>query len=78
MVRIIDRRVGDAMPHMLVEQPNRHALQCLGDCADLRQHVDTVRVLVDHALQSTHLTLDPLQTFEVVGLVHAVATNRGW
>ena len=47
-----------AVTNMFVEQSDRDALQCFGHGADLVQHVDAVRVVVDQALQAADLSLN--------------------
>ena len=70
---IVRRGVGDAVADVLLEQADGDALQRLGRRADLRQHVDAVHVLVDHALQTADLALDAPQALDVGVLVGGVA-----
>ena len=44
--------------YVLVEDPPRERIQCLRDRRDLREHVDAVTVLLDHAAHTADLTLD--------------------
>ena len=60
----------------LVEEPDGDRLEGLGDGRDLGEHVDAVRVLVDHALQPAHLALDAPEALHVVVLVHRVAAHH--
>src|SRR5688500_13815455 len=68
--------VGDAVAQVIIQELERDGLQRLGHRGDLREDVDAVAVLLDHALKATHLSLDPPQTllhgFFVVGV-----TNHG-
>ncbi len=43
--------VGDAVAQVVVEHPDGHALERLGDGRDLGQHVDAVAVGLDHLLR---------------------------
>src|SRR4051794_31333930 len=75
--------VGDAVPEVLVEQRQGHRLQRPGRGGDLRQDVDAVLVLVDHALQPADLTFDPAQATQVRLFVVGVTVHRrppgfGW
>src|SRR5665647_2782345 len=67
--------VGDAVAQVLVEQGQRHGLQRLGGGGDLGQHVDAVRVLLDHAVHAPNLTLDPAQSPQV-GILGGVVARR--
>src|SRR5205807_7721611 len=60
-----------------VEELQGDGLECPGGGRDLGQHVDAVGVLVDHALQAAHLTLDSAQPLEHRVLVVAVAGSTG-
>ena len=71
------RGVGHAVPEVLVEQPDRHALEGSRRRRDLGQDVDAVGVLVDHALQPAHLALDAPEALQDVGLVVVVAGLDG-
>jgi hypothetical protein len=62
--------------HVLVEEPEPDALQRLRHRDDLREHVDAVLVVVDHALEAAHLALDAAQPPAVVLLLEAVAPDR--
>src|SRR4051812_11899802 len=59
------RRVDHTVREMLLEQLQRERLQCLRGGGHLREDVDAVLVVLDHALQSAHLTFNPAQTFQV-------------
>ena len=64
-------RVGHAMAHVAVEHLDGHVLERGLSGGDLREDVDAIGVLVDHALQPAHLALDAPQAVEdrlVVGL----------
>src|SRR6266496_3441609 len=54
-------RVGHAVMQVVLKQVERHRLQRLGRRGDLGQHVDAVRVVLDHPLQTADLPLDPAQ-----------------
>ena len=68
--------VGDAVTEVIVEQLHGNALQRPGRCRHLREHVDAVRVVVDHPLQATDLPLDPLEASEDRRLVVVVPGRR--
>ena len=68
--------VGDAVPQVLVEQGDGHALERLGRRGDLGEDVDAVGVLVDHPLEAAHLALDAAQPLEDVVLGVVVAGRR--
>ena len=53
--------VGDAVAQVVVEQLHGDALQRLGGGGHLGEHVDAVRVVLDHPLQPADLALDALQ-----------------
>jgi len=72
-------RAGDAVTEMVPEQQHGDALERAGHGGDLGEHVDAVRVVVDHALQSPDLTFDAAQArqhgrsvFGVPRVFHAV------
>lgn len=67
--------VDEAFADADLEQAHGHALQRLGNRADLGQHVDAVGVLVDHALQAANLALDAPEALAVVVLVHRVTAH---
>ena len=46
---------------LFVKQANAHLLQRRSGCQQLSNDVCTVALFVYHTLQSTHLSLDPLQ-----------------
>ena len=58
---------------MVGEQSQRDILWCRGDRGDLRDDVDAVLILVDHALNAAGLTFDATQARKVAGLVDAIA-----
>ena len=70
---------GDAMVKVLVEQLHADALQRLADRRDLGEHVDAVRVVLDHSAEPTDLALDATQPREqlllVVGVSREVSTQ---
>src|SRR5690606_25610287 len=53
--------LGHAVPHVPVEQAQRHLVQRGLDGADLREDVDAVAVVLDHPVDAAHLALDPGQ-----------------
>src|SRR3546814_13865977 len=55
-------RIRNAVLHMVFQDLLRDPVQSSSDSLDLREDVDAIRVLVDHARDSPHLTLDPLQS----------------
>ena len=59
-------RIAYAVAYVLVDQAQPDTLERLGDRTDLRQHVDAVRVVVDHPLEPADLTLDPPEAGEVL------------
>ena len=66
----------DAMVGVVVEQPERHLVQRRARGRDLREHVDAVAVLLDHALDPADLTLDPLQPRQQLVLGGGVSASR--
>src|SRR5262245_13429092 len=68
-------RARDAMVHVVVENPEREALERGVDRRDLREHVDAVPILLDHALDAPDLTLDAMQTADQRVLVGRVAPH---
>src|SRR4051812_16417377 len=66
-----------AVREVILEQPDPDRLQRALRRGNLGQHVDTVGVPVDHALQSTDLTLDPAQAAEQGLLVARVPMRAG-
>src|SRR3954452_18282916 len=64
---------GDAMIDVLVEDLEAEALERGGDGADLGEDVDAVAVVGDHALDSAHLPLDPVQALDQRVLLAVVA-----
>src|SRR4051812_44302760 len=71
------RGVDDAVAEVVVEQPERDALEGLGEGRDLREDVDAVLLLVDHAVDAAGLALDALEARQVAVLVADVAVRRG-
>src|SRR5687767_14427188 len=65
-----------AVRDMTFEQSDRDRLQRLGRGRDLRQDVDTVRILLDHPVDAPDLPLDPAQPAEQGLLVRAVPVRR--
>src|SRR4029079_8950416 len=61
--------VGDAVPHVVVEDLQRERLERRVHRRDLREHVDAVTVVLDHALDAAHLALDAMQPVDESGLV---------
>jgi hypothetical protein len=53
--------IRDAVPYVIVEDRHRDALECSGDGTELRQDVDAIAVVFDHALDPAHLPFDPVQ-----------------
>src|SRR5665213_3451336 len=66
-----------AVVRVVVEQAERDLVERGLDGADLRQHVDAVAVLFDHALDATDLPLDAAQPCEQRGLGRRVSAGRG-
>src|SRR3954453_667054 len=58
------RRLGDAVAHVPVEQPEGDLVERRLGCCDLRQDVDAVAVVLDHPLDAAHLALGPTQALE--------------
>src|SRR5688500_12022798 len=54
LVRLV-LRAHDAVPGVLVEEAEGHLVERRLDRGDLRDHIDAVAVVVDHALHSTDL-----------------------
>ena len=48
-----------AVPRVVVQQAERDLVERGLDGGDLRQDVDAVAVVLDHALDAAHLALDP-------------------
>src|SRR4051794_2517750 len=67
------RRLDDAVAEVLLEQPQRDGLQCLGHRRDLGEDVDAVLLVLDHPLQAAGLALDAAQPLEVLVLAVDVA-----
>jgi hypothetical protein len=52
------------MGDVIVKDLLLHFTQSCARGGNLRDHIDAVAVLFDHADQATHLALDPLQALE--------------
>ena len=63
------------MVHMVVEDAEGDALERCRHRRDLRQDVDAVAVVVDHALDAAHLSFDPVQPADERVLVGDVAVR---
>ena len=68
-------RAHDAVPRVVVQQPERDLVQRGLHRADLRDHVDAVTVVLDHAFDAAHLALDPAQPFQELLLRGGVAAR---
>ena len=68
----------DAVAQMIVEQSDRHLLQCPCGRRDLDDHVGAPGISVDHFLQPTHLPFDLAQPGQIVELSRRVPRSRGW
>ena len=73
----------DAVLDVVVEDPEREALERRRDGADLGEDVHAVAILLDHPLDPADLPLDPVQTLDervlalvVPGLAHRTLLNR--
>ena len=73
----LGERIGDAMAQVLVEQLDRDRLQRLRHRGDLREHIDAVRVFVDHALHAAHLAFDAAEALLHVRLLVLVSGHPG-
>ena len=60
------RRRDDAVVHVVFEQVDRDRIECGLDGRDLREDVDAVVTLRDHALQAADLALDAAQAREMI------------
>src|SRR5699024_5788733 len=67
---------GHTVLEVLVEHRQGEGAQGLVDRRGLREDVDAVLVVLDHALKSTDLTLDTAQPVDVPLLVIAVTVGR--
>src|SRR5450830_1228546 len=67
--------VDDAVAEVVLDEADAHGLQRLRDGGDLREDVDAVDVLVDHAGDTADLALDAAQALEVVVLLVGVAVH---
>jgi hypothetical protein len=68
---------------VVVEDPEREALERGRDRGDLRQHVHAIAVFLDHALDPAHLALDAVEALDerllplvVAGFAHRTLRNR--
>jgi hypothetical protein len=62
-----------AMPSMVVQEAEGHLVQRGLSGADLREDVNAVAVVFDHALYASHLSLDPSNALEQLVLGGGVA-----
>src|SRR5215204_3328823 len=69
-------RICDAVRQVVVQQCERDGLQRPRGRGNLRQHVDAIGLVVDHALQPAHLALDLAQPREHRVLVLDVTGHR--
>ena len=69
-------RAGDAVLDVLFEHLQRDGLERGADGAELRQDVDAVAVVLDHARDAAHLALDAREALQELLLVRRVA-GRG-
>ena len=60
------RRRDDAVVHVVFEQVDRDRIERGLDGGDLREDVDAVLALRDHALQAAHLAFDAAQAREMI------------
>src|SRR3954469_102757 len=67
------RRLDDAVAEVLLEQPQRDGLECLGHRRDLGEDVDAVLLVLDHPLEAAGLALDAAQPLQVLVLAVDVA-----
>src|SRR2546428_13101574 len=65
--------LGHAVADVVVEQLERDGVERLLDGADLRQHLDAVAVVLDHARNPAHLSLDAGQALRDLLLPGRVA-----
>src|SRR5207247_6515849 len=76
------KRIVVAVVHMVIEHLEAQALQCGSDGGDLGQDVDAVAVVVDHALDAAHLSLDAvealLERLFFVAVLHQRSSLRLW
>jgi len=69
-------RARDAMLHVVIEDLQRETLERGGHCAELRQDVDAVAVVLDHALDPAHLSFDAVQALDQCFLVLGVPVGH--
>src|SRR5262249_46627384 len=69
-------RPGYAVVHVVVEDGERERLERGVDRGDLREDVDAVAVVLDHSLDPPHLSFDPMQALDEVGLSFGVAVGH--
>src|SRR5487761_231250 len=74
-VAALGRRLGHAVPEVVLEQPQRHRLKRPRRRRHLGQDVDAVLVVLDHLLQAADLALDAAQPLEVLVLVRGVSVH---
>ena len=68
----------DAVAHVLVEERDPDRAECRVHGVHLRQHVDAVRLVFDHPLQTAHLPLDATEPIaEFVAAVLVPRRGRG-
>src|SRR5215469_9348434 len=68
-------RLRDAVRQMLLEQAQGYRLQRPRGGGDLREDVDAVFIVLDHALQPPDLAFDPAQPRQVLLLALAVSVH---
>ena len=71
------RGVDNAVRQVILEQPHGNRLERTRGGRDLGQHLDAVRILVDHPLYASDLALNSAQPSQQGGLVAAVAGDAG-
>ncbi len=67
----------DAVAYVLVKHSQRHAVECCPRGGDLRQHVDAVAILLDHAGHAANLTLGAGEAGEQLVLGGGVTAGSG-
>src|SRR5579862_4417708 len=71
-------RVTDAVVEVVAEELDRDGLQRPGGRGDLGQDVDAVHIILNHALETPHLTLDAAEAAQDRVLLSRVATLDHW
>jgi hypothetical protein len=66
----------DAVAGVVVEQSERDLVERRLDRADLREHVDAVAVVFDHAFNAADLSFDALEALDELVLGGGVAARR--